>query len=209
MDDDDDDDGSCRGLGSRTRSSEATTAAAASSSSSSSSADPSSVVIGRGDVMAEYADGLRRESTPITTTPRAGGVGGPARGKEAEAEEEEEELPEECPPQWELGCSTRLSMRVQVPRPLSLAPSFLLGGAFSVIAGAVMQVILPRFAEFLAADYKRWANGEDREAPVGSFVDEDDDDADGEKDGKEKEETRERESPGTCPRRRLGDTADL
>ena len=64
-------------------------------------------------------------------------------------------------------------MRVQVPRPLSLAPSFVLGGAFSVIAGAVTQALLPRFAEFLAADYARWASGEDRNAPVGSFAEED------------------------------------
>ena len=90
------------------------------------------------------------------------------------------ELREETPPQWELGCYTKLNMRVQVPRPLSIAPSFLLGGAFSVIAGAVMQAVLPRFAEFLAADYERWANGEDREAPVGSFVEDEDEDEDGE-----------------------------
>lgn len=87
-----------------------------------------------------------------------------------------------CPPHWELGVTTKLSMRVQVPRPLSLAPSFLLGGAFSVIAGAVMQAIVPRFAEFLAADYKRWVKGEDREVPVGSFVD---DEVDESRDGEE------------------------
>ena len=45
----------------------------------------------------------------------------------------------ELPPQWELGCRTKLKVRVQVPRPLSLAPSFVIGGAFSVISGAVMQ----------------------------------------------------------------------
>ena len=55
----------------------------------------------------------------------------------------------------------------------------------------------------------RWANGEDREAPVGSFVDEDDDDADGEKDGEEKEVTGERESSGTSSGGGgSGDTAD-
>lgn len=77
-----------------------------------------------------------------------------------------------CPPGWELRCDTRLSMRVQVPRPLSVAPSFLLGGAFSIIASAVMAAILPKFAEFVAADYARWARGEDRSAPVGSFGEE-------------------------------------
>ena len=76
-----------------------------------------------------------------------------------------------CPPGWELRCDTRLMMRVQVPRPLSVAPSFLLGGAFSVIASAVMAALLPKFAEFVAADYGRWARGEDRDAPVGSFGD--------------------------------------
>jgi hypothetical protein len=77
------------------------------------------------------------------------------------------------PPKWDLSCEVELRMRVQVPRPLSLAPSFMLGGAFSVIAGAVTQAMLPRFAEFLAADYARWARGEDRNAPVGSFAEED------------------------------------
>ena len=76
-----------------------------------------------------------------------------------------------CPRGWELRCDTRLMMRVQVPRPLSVAPSFLLGGAFSVIASAVMAALLPKFAEFVAADYGRWARGEDRDAPVGSFGD--------------------------------------
>eukprot|EP00227_Mantoniella_beaufortii_P008049 CAMPEP_0197582712 /NCGR_PEP_ID=MMETSP1326-20131121/5856_1 /TAXON_ID=1155430 /ORGANISM="Genus nov. species nov., Strain RCC2288" /LENGTH=161 /DNA_ID=CAMNT_0043146837 /DNA_START=79 /DNA_END=560 /DNA_ORIENTATION=- len=54
------------------------------------------------------------------------------------------------PPQWELRCSTKLTARVQVPRPLSLAPSMLLGAAISVITGGVMQALQPRFAEFLA-----------------------------------------------------------
>ena len=76
------------------------------------------------------------------------------------------------PPEWDLSCDVELRMRVQVPRPLSLAPSFVLGGAFSVIAGAVTQALLPRFAEFLASDYARWASGEDRNAPVGSFAEE-------------------------------------
>ena len=49
----------------------------------------------------------------------------------------------------------------------------------SVIAGAVTQALLPRFAEFLAADYARWASGEDRNAPVGSFAEEDETRGDG------------------------------
>ena len=69
------------------------------------------------------------------------------------------------PPGWELGCDTRLSMRVQVPRDLCRwLPLFSLGGAFSIIASAVMAAILPKFAEFVAADYARWARGEDRSA---------------------------------------------
>ena len=35
-----------------------------------------------------------------------------------------------------------------------------------------MAAILPKFAEFVAADYARWARGEDRSAPVGSFGEE-------------------------------------
>ena len=33
-----------------------------------------------------------------------------------------------------------------------------------------MQAIQPKFAEFLAEDYKRWAKGESRDEAVGSFV---------------------------------------
>ena len=147
----------------------------AGSGSSSGSTQDSNASVSRVDVIeAEYVDVA--SSIAVATDddteggwrwrpPRGKGKGGGGGDGGCEFEPREE-----SPPQWELGCSTKLSMRVQVPRPLSFAPSFLLGGAFSVIACAVMQAILPRFVEFLAADYKRYANGEDREAPVGSFV---------------------------------------
>ena len=60
-------------------------------------------------------------------------------------------------------------MRTQVPRPLSLAPSFMLSGALSMIASSVAQALMPRLAEFLVADYERWAKGEERTGAVGSF----------------------------------------
>ena len=70
---------------------------------------------------------------------------------------------------WALGCDAKLRMRTQVPRPLSLAPSFMLSGALSMIASAVAQALMPRLAEFLVADYERWAKGEERTGAVGSF----------------------------------------
>jgi hypothetical protein len=74
------------------------------------------------------------------------------------------------PPGWELRCQVDLTGQVLLPQPLASLPRPLLGGAASLFATAMVQVLLPRFADMLAADYARWAAGNDRRAPAGRFI---------------------------------------
>jgi hypothetical protein len=111
------------------------------------------------------------DASDATVAPRAGPF------EEAEFSDAEDERPRHIERDldvptastWALGCDAKLRMRTQVPRPLSLAPSFMLSGALSMIASAVAQALMPRLAEFLVADYERWAKGEERTGAVGSF----------------------------------------
>ena len=75
------------------------------------------------------------------------------------------------PPGWELRCQVDLRGQVLLPQPLAALPRPILGGAASLFATALVQVLLPRFADMLAADYARWAAGNvDRLAPAGRFI---------------------------------------
>lgn len=74
------------------------------------------------------------------------------------------------PPGWELRCQVDVTGQVLLPQPLASLPRPLLGGAASLFATAMVQVLLPRFADMLAADYARWAAGSDRRAPAGRFI---------------------------------------
>jgi hypothetical protein len=73
-------------------------------------------------------------------------------------------------PLWGLTCSVEVRGEVSVPPPLSKLPRPLLGGAGSLLAKAIVQAMLPRFAELLAADYVRWAAGERRDTAAGSLL---------------------------------------
>jgi hypothetical protein len=73
-------------------------------------------------------------------------------------------------PLWGLTCSVDVRGELSVPPPLAKLPRALLGGAGSLVAKAVAQAVLPRFAELLAADYARWASGERRDTAAGSLM---------------------------------------
>jgi hypothetical protein len=73
-------------------------------------------------------------------------------------------------PLWGLICSVDVRGELSVPPPLAKLPRALLGGAGSLVAKAVAQAVLPRFAELLAADYARWASGERRDTAAGSLM---------------------------------------
>jgi len=76
-----------------------------------------------------------------------------------------------APPRgWELKVKVDLKGDVLVPQPLASLPRPILGGAASLFATAIVQVLLPRFADMLASDYSRWAAGDDRRAPAGRFI---------------------------------------
>lgn len=90
------------------------------------------------------------------------------RGDAATLECTAESVP---PPRgWELKCKVDLKGSVLVPQPLASLPRPVLGGAASLFATAIVQVLLPRFADMLAADYDRWALGNDRNEPAGRFL---------------------------------------
>ena len=76
----------------------------------------------------------------------------------------------EATPPWELRCAVEVSGELLVPPPLAGLPRAVLGGAGSLLAKAVAQTLVPRFADMLAADYARWAAGSSREGAVGSFA---------------------------------------
>jgi Protein of unknown function (DUF1997) len=76
------------------------------------------------------------------------------------AENEEEGLPTKHG--WELRCAVEAQGQLAVPPPLASLPGPLLGGAGSLLARAVMQAMLPRFADLLVEDYGKWCRGQSR-----------------------------------------------
>ena len=80
------------------------------------------------------------------------------------------DAPADVAPLWRLTCGTDVRGELAVPPPLSALPRPVLGTAGSLLAKAVAQAVLPRFAEMLAADYARWAVGSRRSADGGLLV---------------------------------------
>ena len=74
--------------------------------------------------------------------------------------EEEEGLPTKHG--WELRCAVEAQGCLAIPPPLASLPGPLLGGAGSLLARAVMQAMLPRFADLLVEDYGKWSRGQSR-----------------------------------------------
>lgn len=67
-------------------------------------------------------------------------------------------------PAWTLRLTVKASGGVAVPSPLSALPGLLLGGAGSLFCRAVLQAMLPRFADLLMEDFGRWSRSEERTA---------------------------------------------
>jgi len=67
-------------------------------------------------------------------------------------------------PAWTLRLTVKARGGVAVPSPLAALPGLLLGGAGSLFCRAVLQAMLPRFADLLMEDFGRWSRSEERTA---------------------------------------------
>jgi len=70
-----------------------------------------------------------------------------------------------------LTCRTDVSLRLQLPSPFTRVPRAVVQGAIGVVMRWVAATVLPRFANLLEADYRRWCNGtRDLSTPLGSLM---------------------------------------